>query len=293
MHVPVLLREVLEILDLSPGEFAVDGTLGGGGHAREVLGRVCPTGRFLGVDADEDAVAEFRGEHGSCPEDRVKILEASYAELPEILRREGWGRADAVLLDLGLSSLQLEDAGRGFSLRSEGPLDMRFSRKGTRTAGEILHTASREELKRIFKEYGEERFAGRIASAIVGERSKGRIRTTTELADIVSRAVPRGPKRLHPATRVFQALRIAVNGELENLETFLDSLSQMVAPGGRVAIISFHSLEDRIVKTRFRRFERFGKGEVLTKKPVVAGEKEREENPRSRSAKLRGFRMKA
>jgi len=294
MHVPVLLQEVLEMLDPRPGDFIIDGTVDGGGHAAAILARIGPSGTFLGVDLDETMLADCKKR--IVPREGVALTVGNYADLPEILDREGLGRADGLLLDLGFSSEQIAHSGRGFSFseasRSE-PLLMTYddSRVPVR---DMLATISEKELANILSEFGGEHYANRIAKAIVLKRKgRGAITTSGELADTVRGAVPRGYEhgRIDPATRTFQALRIVANGELENLKQVLGSLENILKPGGRVAIISFHSLEDRIVKQSFRDMEKQSKMEVLTKKPISASREEIAANPRSRSAKLRAGKM--
>jgi 16S rRNA (cytosine1402-N4)-methyltransferase len=294
-HVPVLYQPILEWLRPLPDQRFVDGTLGGGGHAEGILARGA---RLLGVDRDAEAVraAQRRlAEYAS----RAVLRQASYRSAPRILAEIGWNSAEGILLDLGLSSLQLADPQRGFAFRQDGPLDMRFDRSGGETAADLVNTLPEEEIAGILFRYGEERRARRIAREILHRRP---IESTRQLAEAVAAAVGFRPGgRLHPATRTFQALRIAVNGELEELESGLPALMDCLEVGGRMAVISFHSLEDRIVKRTFRRAcgrpvrgEMKGPGpdeEVcfreLTPKPVLPDEGERMSNQRSRSAKLR------
>ncbi len=296
-HIPVLYQEVLAGLQIRPGGRYIDGTVGVGGHARGILVASAPDGELLGIDADPMAVtlageqlAEFAG--------RVTVVQGDFADLEEIAVEHGFGSVDGILLDLGLSSLQLEAAGRGFAFRLDGPLDMRFDPSQMTTAADLVNTLSREELADILFRYGEEPRSRRIARAIVAERP---ISTTGELAALVERTVGRRG-RIHPATRTFQALRIAVNEELECLAGALPQALRLLGPGGRLAIISFHSLEDRLVKKFFRNEARdcvcppeipvcvcdhratLG---IVTKKPIRPSAEEVAANPRSRSAKLR------
>lgn len=291
-HISVLLHEVLELLDPKPGEFFIDGTTDGGGHAAAVIDKVGSTGMFLGLDWDRDMVErlkeKFRDKQG-----KIMLAYSNYAEAKEVMSRLGLPKADGLLLDLGFSSVQLEDE-RGMSFQRDEPLDMRYDRNGNvATAADVINGLTEQELADMIYQYGEERMSRRIAKRIVEERKKKKILMTKELADIVAAAVGKGYEkgRIHPATRVFQALRIYVNSELKNLETILADCPEIIGSGGRIAIISFHSLEDRIVKTRFREMEKAGKGRILTKKPIVATEEEIKQNPRSRSAKLRGFQI--
>jgi 16S rRNA (cytosine1402-N4)-methyltransferase len=279
-HRPVLLNESMACLAPRPGGLYVDGTVGLGGHAERILELTEGRARVLGVDWDGDALAKARERLGRYGE-MVTLVQGNFADLGKLLPRP----ADGVLLDLGVSSLQLDDASRGFSFRSEGPLDMRMSRDNPRTAAALLRSASEEELEEMFRTYGEERWARKIARGIGRTRGKG-LETTRALAEFVERLVGRHG-RIHPATRVFQALRIAVNRELDNLKRFLDSFDNYLGSGGRCVIISFHSLEDRMVKRAFVERARAGSFRILTKKPMVPSPEERRANPRSRSAKLR------
>lgn len=284
-HIPVLLRETITLLAPRDGEIYVDGNLGLGGHAREVLDRSAPGGRLVGFDWDPAALRiakERLAAYGS----RVTLVDRGFAELPATLTQLGLDKVDGILLDLGLSSLQLGMEGRGFSFQRDEPLDMRMDPRGQLTAGELVNRATEEELADIFYYYGEERQARRIAGFVVEARKKEPITTTGQLAAIVERAVPKRfqPRRIHPATLVFQALRIVVNQELDQLGRILAEGPAALAPGGRFCVITFHSLEDRMVKNAFLSDIRL---QVLTKKPVTAGADEVRANPRARSAKLR------
>lgn len=282
VHIPVLFDEVLEQLQPAPGGIFVDGTLGGGGHTRALAERVGPEGRVIAVDLDGGAVERTSAALAGLP---VLVANASYADLPEVLDEVGVSAVDGVLLDLGLSSDQLADAERGFSYLSEGELDMRFDLERGEPAWRILERMSEEHLANVIYQYGEERFSRRIAKKIVEQRRSDPIRTASQLAELVRSCVPRSRGHsIDPATRTFQALRIAVNGELDALQTALKRLPDYLKPGGRLAIISFHSLEDRIVKEAFRDDERLS---PITRKPIVASEQESNRNPRARSAKLR------
>lgn len=281
VHLPVLSGPVLDYLDLRPGLVVVDGTVGAGGHARQIVERIQPGGRLIGLDRDPMMLA-----HAKPVLDwpGVALLQASYAELGQVLCQLGLTAADRVLVDLGLSSDQLADPGRGFSFDADGPLDMRFDTSSGQPAAQLVNRLPERELARIIYEYGEERHSRRIARRIVSERP---LQTARELADVVRRAVPpvKGRWRIHPATRVFQALRIAVNDELGALRNLLErELPRSLRPGGRAVMISFHSLEDRLIKQAFRDRSRW---ESLTRKPVMADPVEQAQNPRSRSAKLR------
>jgi 16S rRNA (cytosine1402-N4)-methyltransferase len=286
-HLPVMPRETLELLSPKPGEFFVDGTYGNGGHAELILEAIGEKGQLLGLDRDPQAIQRAKAKFGE--KKNFKAEEASYAELVLILKKKKLPKTDGVFLDLGFSSFQIDEATRGFSFLREGPLDMRYGATGP-TAAEIISSISEVELADAIYKYGEERFSRRIAKAIVEARRKRKISTTSELAEIISAVLPRRGK-LHPATRTFQALRILTNSELQELETFFENLPSCLAKEARVAVISFHSLEDRIVKNAFKALSKGGRGKELTKKPLTASRKEAVENPRSRSAKLRAFQF--
>ncbi|MFP4055292.1 MAG: 16S rRNA (cytosine(1402)-N(4))-methyltransferase RsmH [Candidatus Brocadiia bacterium] len=284
MHTPVLVREVTDLLRPAPGDRAIDATVGLGGHAEQLLSRILPGGVLLGVDRDGQALAraaERLASYGG----HFELVQGDFRRLAALAREAGLGAGDCVLFDLGLSGLQLESAARGFSFSAEGPLDMRMDQQQQTTAQSLLRRSSARELEAIFRDYGEERYARRIARAIAQRR--GELRTTGDLARLVERVVPRRERRIHPATRVFQALRIAVNDELGALRQTLDQLPQWLARGGRVAVISFHSLEDRIVKHALRAYAGSGEVELLTRKPVRPSQEEVEANPQARSARLR------
>jgi 16S rRNA (cytosine1402-N4)-methyltransferase len=283
-HASVLLAESLELLAVRPGGLYVDGTLGLGGHAAAILERSAPDGRLLGLDKDTDAL-ERAAERLRPFADRARLLHADYREIPRVLGDE---RADGILLDLGTSSLQLDTPARGFSFRAEGPLDMRMDTRGGETAADVVNRAREADLADLIYRFGEERASRRIARAIVAARRQARIRTTTELAAIVRRAAGRSRPGLDPATRTFQALRIHVNRELERLGPALGSIAECLAPRGRMAVIAFHSLEDREVKQTFRALGTQGFS-VLTRRPTRPGPEEVNANPRSRSARLRGL----
>ncbi len=296
VHIPVLLQEVVEHLQISPGSTIVDGTLGGAGHAIAILDRLGSNGVLIGIDRDPAAIARaslrletaleaWRAKNPQSQAPRVLLSQSSYLELPEVLSQNGISGIDGLLLDLGLSSDQLADRERGFSFRDDGPLDLRFDPSSGVPAFELLSRVREEELANMIFEYGEERFSRRIARNIVEARRVSPIRTTKQLYDLVHRSVPgKVHGRIDSATRTFQALRIAVNRELEHLESALKVLPPLLNPGGRFLAISFHSLEDRLVKNAFRETEGL---QNLTKKPIVASATEVAMNPRSRSAKLR------
>jgi 16S rRNA (cytosine1402-N4)-methyltransferase len=285
-HVPVLLAEALELLAVRPGGLFVDGTVGLGGHAAAVLRASGPDGRLLGLDRDGETLERARARLAEFGE-RVRLEQGDFREIPG---RLGGERADAILLDLGVSSVQLDEAERGFSFQAEGPLDMRMDRSRGVTAADLVNRMREKELADLLHECGEEKASRRIARAIVFARERRPIATTTELADIVRRAAPRRrPGGLHPATRTFQALRIRTNRELEGLAEAIERAASCLKPGGRMAVIAFHSLEDRAAKEAFRSLAARG-FRVLTRKPVRPGEAEVRANPRSRSARLRAVR---
>ena len=283
-HVPVLLAEALDLLAVKPGGFYVDGTLGLGGHAESVLERCAPNGRLLGIDRDQDALALTR-ERLERFGARVTLAHDDWRALPERLGAE---HPDGVLLDMGVSSLQFDVAERGFSFRNDGPLDMRMDRSQGETAAEVLRHIPENELADVLFTLGEERRSRRVARAIVQARERTPLETTTALAQLVRRAVGRVPHGIDSATRSFQALRLFVNRELQGLGAAFQKIARCLAPGGRLVVIAFHSLEDREVKQAFRALAgpEFA---VLTKKPLVPGEVEVRHNPRSRSAKLRAL----
>ncbi|MBI4119551.1 MAG: 16S rRNA (cytosine(1402)-N(4))-methyltransferase RsmH [Parcubacteria group bacterium] len=290
MHAPVLLNEVVKMLDPQPGEFFIDGTVDGGGHAVAILEKIFPDGKFLGIDLDKNMITKSRKRLEKFK--NVILINDNYARLPEILAESNLGKADGLLLDLGFSSEQLENSGRGFSFLKNEPLLMTYD-DSEKSVKQILRGLREKELAYVIKTFGEEKFANRIAHAIKEALRKKPIETSGELAEIVRRATPsryeRG--RIHPATRTFQALRIYANRELENLEKILDNLREILGYGGRIAVISFHSLEDRIVKNKFKELEKKNMLRILTKKPIAPGRDEVKANPRSRTAKLRAASM--
>jgi 16S rRNA (cytosine1402-N4)-methyltransferase len=280
----VLVREVMEFLNVRPEGTYIDATLGAGGHAAEILGRLT-SGRLLGLDRDPRALELARGRLAGFGE-KLMTQHGNFAQIDALHAASGLAPVDGILADLGLSSMQLSDAARGFSFSQPGPLDMRMDPGSETTAADIVNYASERELADILFQLGEERHSRRIARAIVKARP---YRLTTELAQVVTRTIPSrtGLHQIHPATRSFMALRLAVNAELENLDQFLAKVLAVLRPGGRVAIISFHSLEDRPVKQAFRRWQTEGRASVLTRRAVRPSEEEVGSNPRARSAKLR------
>lgn len=293
MHEPVLLKEVLEMFSPKPGQIYIDGTVNGGGHARAIAKLIGTMGMVLGIDWDCDLVRELKKKNEESGIQNIKVECGNYANLDEIAKENIVAKADGILLDLGFSSYHVDRSGRGFSFQKDEPLDMRYHAAGAgRTAGTIVNSESEKELEDMIRTYGEERFSRRIASGIAREREKKQIKTTRELAEIIFRAVPgqgRGG-RIHPATRTFQALRIVVNRELENLRHGLESAMTTLKPGGVAAVISFHSLEDGIVKNFFKESAARGAGAIMTLKPLRASYSEIRQNPRARSARLRALR---
>jgi 16S rRNA (cytosine1402-N4)-methyltransferase len=283
VHTSVLPAEVMSFLAVKPGMRVVDGTLGGGGHTRLLAEAVGPDGLVIAVDRDPIAIERGARELAGLP---VRFAQANFRDIPEVLDAVGLDAVDAVLLDVGLSSDQLSDESRGFSFDSDGPLDLRFDPTEGEPAWRMVNRMKPESLADIIFEYGEERFSRRIARKIAAVREKQPIRTAREFARIVTSAIPKQypPPRIHPATRTFQALRIAVNEELKSLRIALERIPTRLVPGGRLAVISFHSLEDRLVKQAFRNTQVW---ECLTRSPIEASNEEVLRNPRSRSAKLR------
>jgi len=273
------------MLQVAPGSVYMDGTLGLGGHTREILKRSAPSGRVVAFEWDEAALKESWKNIGKY-ESRLTVIRRNFAEIEVGLAEAGFNRVNGILIDVGLSSLQLDMGSRGFSFQKDEPLDMRMDQRREKTAETILDTASEKELADIFYYYGEEKQSRRIAARIADERRQGSIKTSGQLAELVGRAIPRKfhPPKIHVATRVFQALRIAVNEELSNLSVILDKAADHLATGGRFCVISFHSLEDRIVKKKFAANDNFT---VITKKPIVPSSDEVNANRRSRSARLR------
>ncbi|MBI2777556.1 MAG: 16S rRNA (cytosine(1402)-N(4))-methyltransferase RsmH [Chloroflexi bacterium] len=304
-HVPVMVDEVVAMLAPAAGSLQIDATVGGGGHTERILGATDPDGRLLGLDADGAAIARVRERLEPRFGPRLRLRQANFSQLATVAPEEGFGAVDGCFFDLGLSSFQLADADRGFGFRTGGPLDMRFDASRGVPAAELLATLDAAELTALFRAYGEEPFAGRIARAIVEARRVAPVATAEELAELVARVAPSrapGRRRVHPATRVFQALRIAVNEELESLSTGLAAALDLLRPGGRLVVLSYHSLEDRIVK-RFFQAERRGcvcppeapvcvcgrapRLRLVTARGLVPAADEIVANPRARSARLR------
>ena len=301
-HTSVLLHETIDNLNIRPDGIYVDGTLGGAGHSSEIVKRLNENGRLIGIDQDEDAIAAA-SERLKDYSDKVTIIRSNYCNMKEELNRIGVTKVNGILLDLGVSSFQLDTPERGFTYRDENaPLDMRMDDRQSLTAKDIVNGYSEMDLYRIIRDYGEDKFAKNIAKHIVQERAKKPIETTGELTEIIRASIPMKVQVTggHPAKRTFQAIRIELNKELEVLQNNLDDMIDLLNPGGRICIITFHSLEDRIVKTNFKRNEnpctcpsdvcgKKSKGKVVTRKPILPSEEELEVNSRSKSAKLRVF----
>jgi len=285
VHIPVLQKEVLQYLDPKPNENFIDCTIDGGGHAIAILEKTSPKGRILGIEIDSELYQKLKLQISK----RLILVNDSYVNLKEIVKREKFGPVSGILFDLGMSSWHLEESGRGFSFLKNEPLDMRYDLENPLTAEKIVNFWSEPDIEKILKEFGEEKFAKKIAQNLVEERKSVPIKTTFQLVKIIRKAVPLRyqRQRLHCATRTFQAIRIAVNKELDNLEKVLPQTIEILPAGGKLIVISFHSLEDRIVKNFFREKAKENILKIVTKKPVGPGPKETKINPRSRSSKLR------
>lgn len=304
-HKSVLLNETIENLKIKPDGIYVDGTLGGAGHSYEICRQLSAKGSLIGIDQDEAAI-EAAGKRLQEFQDRVTIIRSNYCNMKRELNQRGIFSVDGIVLDLGVSSYQLDNAERGFTYREDVPLDMRMDQRGSRTARDIVNEYSEQELFRVIRDYGEDKFAKNIAKHICAARTVKPIETTGELTEIIKQSIPMKIRATggHPAKKTFQAIRIELNQELEVLKNSLDDMIELLNDGGRICIITFHSLEDRIVKTIFRRNEnpcicpsdfpvcvcgKKSKGKVITRKPILPSEEELEENTRSKSAKLRVF----
>ena len=307
-HKSVLLDETIESLNIKPNGIYVDGTLGGGGHSYEIAKRLTDGGRLIGIDQDEDAIRAAK-ERLSEFADRVTIVRDNYCNMPKVLDELGISKVDGILLDIGVSSYQLDEAERGFTYKQDAPLDMRMDQRQEMTAKDIVNGYSEEDLYRIIRDYGEDKFAKNIAKHIVQARQIKPVETTFELDEIIKAAIPMKFRATggHPAKKTFQAIRIELNRELEVLDESIDAMTDLLNDNGRLCIITFHSLEDRIVKTRFRKNEnpctcppdfpvcvcgKKPKGKAITRKPIVPDEEELEENKRAKSSKLRVFERK-
>lgn len=304
-HKPIMLEETIASLDIKPDGIYVDGTLGGAGHSSEIVRRLTQGGRLIGIDQDGDAI-EAASRKLEPYKDQVTIVRSNYAQMKQRLEELSVYGVDGILLDLGVSSYQLDNSDRGFTYREDVPLDMRMDQRQTRTARDIVNQYSEMELYRIIRDYGEEKFAKNIAKHIVKFREDQEIETTGQLTEIIKAAIPKKVRMTggHPAKKTFQAIRIELNQELDVLKDSLETMIDLLNDGGRLCVITFHSLEDRIVKNIFRTCQspcicppefpvcvcgRVSKGQVVTRKPIVPGEEEQLENPRSKSAKLRVF----
>ncbi|MCX5707352.1 MAG: 16S rRNA (cytosine(1402)-N(4))-methyltransferase RsmH [Candidatus Omnitrophica bacterium] len=289
-HTPVMLREVLEHLDLRPGKIIVDATLGTAGHAEAILEQILPGGRLIGIDRDEESLGIAR-QRLSRFERACEFIHGNFVDIDSLLENLGIKKVDGILFDLGISSFQLDDRKRGFSFRNEGPLDMRMDRDSYVSAYDLINNLNEDELSTLLWNFGEERWHNRIARILVKERERQPIATTTQLADIVFRSIPSRYRnrhyRIHPATRTFQAVRIAVNRELEILETAIEKAIAVLKAKNRICVISFHSLEDRVIKFAFRKAHVDGLINIITPKPLVPTLAEIDGNPSSRSSKLR------
>ena len=307
-HASVLLDETIRELKIKPDGIYVDGTLGGGGHAFHVLNRLSEKGRYIGIDQDEDAIRASTKRLAPF-QDKVTIVRDNYVNMPKVLKDLGISRVDGILLDLGVSSFQLDEKDRGFTYREDVPLDMRMDQRQTFSARDIVNGYSEQELFHIIRDYGEDKFAKNIAKHIAAEREKAPIETTGQLIEVIKHAIPMKVRAVggHPAKRTFQAIRIECNRELEVLKTSLDQMIELLNPEGRRCIITFHSLEDRIVKRAFRKNENpctcppnfpictcgnESKGKVITRKPILPTEEELMRNKRAKSSKLRVFERK-
>ena len=304
-HISVLLDETIDGLDIKPDGIYVDGTLGVGGHSYEILRRLSPKGRLIGIDQDGEAL-KAAGERLKEFENQITLVRSNYCEIDKVLKELNVEKVDGILLDIGVSSYQLDNLERGFSYKSDAPLDMRMDTRQELTAADVVNTYSENELFKIIKDYGEDKFAKNIAKHIVLARKEKPLETTKELSEVIKRAIPMKVKAKggHPAKKTFQAIRIEVNQELTVLKESIDKMIDLLKPNGRICIITFHSLEDRIVKTKFRENEnpctcppnfpvcvcgKKSKGKVITRKPIIPSEDEIEENKRAKSSKLRIF----
>ena len=293
MHTPVLLNEAIEILDPQKGEFFIDGTFGEGGHAKEILERLTPGGTLLGIDWDREILERNADLPNRWPENTVILENGNYADTPRILKDHYLAKADGMIVDLGFSSWHIDESRRGFSFAKDEPLDMRYNpERNDRTAYEVVNSLPEDELADVIYRYGEERNSRGIAKRIVEERRKKKIQTAHELSEIVNSAFRFRGGKLSPATKTFQAIRIYVNGEFENIRELLGSLPEILKPGGRLGVITFHSLEDKLVKDTFKLLHQKGQIDFLNKKVIKPGREEIIKNPKSRSAKLRAICLK-
>jgi 16S rRNA (cytosine1402-N4)-methyltransferase len=290
LHVPVMLQEVLDFLKLAPGQIIVDATLGTGGHSVEILKRITPNGKLIGIDRDESSLAICRQRLGDF-KDSIEFVHANFSDLDQVMVNLGIEKIDGIVFDLGISSYQLHDAQRGFSFQEEGPLDMRLDKSSNICAYDLVNQLDENEISQILWNFGQERWHNRIAHLLVQERRNEPIATTKQLANLVMRAIPyryrKSYYRIHPATRTFQAVRIAVNRELDILENAIKKAVDILRKQARICVISFHSLEDRVIKHTFRALKADGLIDIITAKPLTPGSSEIEVNPSSRSSKFR------
>jgi len=286
-HIPVLTLELVELLEPGEGMVIVDATIGGGGQASAMLERMKGKGLLIGIDRDPEAISFCRASLISFAPN-LKLFNARFSQLDEVLAQAGIEEVDRIYFDLGVSWHQLSQPERGFSFLRDGPLDMRMNPAEGEPAWKLLNQLNEKELEKIFREYGEERYSRRVAKAIVQARKQGKeLKRTRQLAELVEKAVRKGKQRVHPATRIFQAIRIYVNQEMEELKLGLEKAFNYLRAGGRIAVISYHSLEDRLVKNFFKEREKAGELRILTKKPIIPSPEEKKQNPKSRSARLR------
>jgi len=290
LHIPVMLGEVIDYLKLAPGQIIVDATLGTGGHAQEILKRITPAGRLIGIDRDMDSLDICR-QRLSEFKDSFELVHANFVDLDQVLQKLGIEKIDGIIFDLGISTYQLKNAERGFSFQEEGPLDMRLDKSSYISAYDLVNSLNENEISHMLWNFGQERWHSRIARLLVQERKNQPISTTKQLADLVIRAIPykyrKSYYRIHPATRTFQAVRIAVNRELEILESAIKKAIAILKKQARICVISFHSLEDRVIKHTFRALKSQGLIEIITAKPLTPSQGEIQANPSSRSSKFR------
>ena len=288
-HQPVLLKEVIEIFNPQPGECYIDATINGGGHSYAILEKIKSSGRILGIDWDCELIKKLQENNSKFGIQNLELICDNYANIKHIARKHNFNKVSGILFDIGFSSYHVEESKRGFSFLRDEPLDMRYSLKNNETAEKIINSQPEKAIENILREYGEERFAASIARGIVAGRKQKRITRTIELVRVIGESVPRAylKNKIHFATKTFQALRIAVNKELDNLRMALSDSLDILIPSGKIAVVSFHSLEDRIVKNFFKNLAREERIKILTNKPIIASYAESRENPRARSAKLR------
>ena len=290
LHKPVMVKEIIEYLQLRPGQLFVDATIGTAGHSLSILERITPGGKLIGIDRDEDSLSVARGRLKAFSQN-LELIHGNFTDIDLVLEKIGLNKIDGILFDLGISSYQLGSPLRGFSFQEDGPLDMRMDRSSYIAAYDLLNNLNEDEISEMLWAFGQERWHRRIARAIVYQRQKKPVTTTTELVQLVLRSIPARYRsayhRIHPATRTFQAIRIAVNRELEAIDKAIDKAIELMRPKARICVISFHSLEDRIIKLKFKKFASEGMLDIITPKPLSPSDSEIENNPASRSAKLR------